>query len=313
MEMREAKEVAARLARARPRLVYYPHRYAAWLLGRRTGRGTSVRDLRRSRHGRLLDNQLVREIAARAGGGVLTRLDLEQTEPMRAEIYRIGLATWGPARHSDWHPGWHQTSRPGANVVLLLNFPLRHNAVYRRLLDPAGRLPMVAAYHPHARLPDITLAWARIDIDLGAGEALIEEIQSDWIREFRFAWVAASKLEAEADRDREVRNWCRVPTTFVAFERYWTRILAHHRSWWAEATLLAVLWLMFEQLRIRRIYFHTPEGGVRRKGIAGNAPPRSLYTKLPERFGFELTSRGPALLRTASSGVDEPPWYRLEL
>jgi hypothetical protein len=265
------------------------------------------------RHGRLLENELVRKIAARSGDGVLTRLDLEQTEPMRAEIYGIGLATWGPARRSDWHPGWYQTSRPGANVVLLLNFPLRHNAVYRRLLDPEGRLPMVAAHHPHARLPDITLAWARMDIDLGAGEALIEEIQSDWIREFRFAWVAASKLEAEADRDREVRDWCRVPTTFVAFERYWTRILSHHRSWWAEATLLAVLWLMFEQLRIRRIYFHTPEGGVRRKGIAGNPPPRSLYTKLPERFGFELTSRGPALLRTASSSVDEPPWYRLEL
>jgi hypothetical protein len=320
MEMREAREVAASLARARPRLVYYPHRYAAWLLGRRAGRGTPVRDLRRSRHARLLDNGLVRGIAARAGDGVLTQQALEHAEPMRAEVYRIGLTTWGPARGSDWSPGWYQTSRPGANIVLLLDFPLRHNALYRRLLDPEARLPMVDRMHPHARLPDLTLAWARIDIDLAAGEALIEEIQSDWIREFRWLWEAASKLESEADRDRVVQEWWRGPATFAALERYWTRVLAHHRAWWPEATLFAALWLLFEQLRIRRIYFHTPEGGVQRKRIRGSAPPRSLYTQLPRRFGFEVTPQGPALFRTTQSckpiarcDAEDLPWYRLDL
>lgn len=33
----------------------------------------------------------------------------------------------------------------------------------------------------HERFRD-TLAWSRIDFDFDTGEALIEEIQSDWVR-----------------------------------------------------------------------------------------------------------------------------------
>lgn len=321
MRMQDANELAARLRRARPALAYFPHRYAAWLLGRAAGEGTPARSLKASRHRRLLENELVRRVAARAGDGQLSREVLDRARASGGEVYRIGLGLWGPADGEAWEHGWYQTTRPGANLVLLLNFSPQHNAAYRRWLDPKGLLPMVRGAHPHAAPPDVTMAWARLDVDLAGGEALVEEIQSDWIRDFDGyrSWIAG--LRPAARRDRAVQRFFRNPkAAFEGLERYCSRVLVHHRAWWAEATLFATLWLLFEQLRIRRIYYHTHEGGMRRKGITGSGPPRSLYTTLPRRFGFELTSEGPSVLRPSRrerrrrrATGPEPPWYRLEL
>ncbi len=120
--------------------------------------------------------------------------------------------------------------------------PRRHDAAYRRLLDPAGRFPAVCAFHPHARLPSVALAWARLDVDLAAGEALIDEVQSDWIRALGGLWSSAARLEPRASRDRAVQGYFRNPRArFEGLERYWLRVLAHHRAWWAEATLFGAL------------------------------------------------------------------------
>jgi hypothetical protein len=319
MRLGEARELAASLRRSRPAVTYFRHRYAAWLLGRAAGEGTPARVLKRSAWSPLLQNDLVRGVAARAGDGVLTRGALEGTAARAAERYPVGLTTWGPGRRDPPNREWFQTSREGTNLVVLLEFPSRHDAVYRRLLDPERRLPLVDRRHPHSRAPRITLAWARIDLDLAAGEALVEEVQSDWMREHAWIWRMAADDECEASRDDAVRYWFRNPAArFAHFERYWQRILAHHRTWWAEATLFAALWVLVEALQIRRIWYHTPEGGVLRKRITWSAPPRSLYSALPERFGFELTSEPPRFLPPPrrERGVrptPEPPWYRLAL
>lgn len=265
MDFCEARELAVALRRQRLRIVYFAHRYAAWLLARAAGEGVPMRELKR------------------------------------------------------WCQGWYQTTRPGSNLIVLLNFSLKHNAVYRRCLDPGHDLPMVVRGHPHARPPEITLAWTRVDVDRDRGEALIEEVQTDWIREFASLWSCTERVRSRAARDRLVREEFRNrAASFEGLARYWTRVLALHRSWWADATLFATLWLLVEKLRIRRVYYHTFEGGERRKGLAWS-PPRSLYTGLPERFGFESTCEPPRFLvpeqpsaeaaRRAARG--EPPWYRL--
>jgi hypothetical protein len=315
MRMSEARELAATLHRSRPEITYFPHRYAAWLLGRAVGEGAPARAIKGSAHGRFFENRLVRSVAARAGDGVLTRSALEGVEPSRAEVYPIGVGTWGPddKEEEGWR-GWYQTTRAGANLAVLLYFPLRHDAAYRRLLDPAGRLPAVCFDHPHARAPRIALAWARIDVDLARGEALVEEVQSDWIRHFTGLWSWAARADSERVRDREVQSYFANPRArFSAFERYWLRVLAHHRTWWAEATLFAALWLLVDRLRVRRIYYHTHEGGRLRKQIDWRAPPRSLYTELPERFGFALTREPPRLAGASVASLTDPPWYRLDL
>jgi hypothetical protein len=309
MQLQEARELAARLRRARPRLAYFPHRYAAWLLARAAGMGTPARSLKQ-RHARLLDNGLVRDVASRAPGGVLTREALEQVEARRAEVYRIDFALWGGL----------QTTRPGVNLVLLLNFPPQHDAAYRRWLDPDGALPAVIDDHPRAKAPALTMSWARLDIDLAAGEALIEEVQNDWLRGIEWMWEWTSEVQEPAWRDRVVQQMFQNPAArFEHLEHYWLRVLAHHRSWWAEATLFAALWLLVEQLQIRRVFYHTHEGGLLRKRIGGRAPPRSLYTELPRRFGFELTKSSPGLVRppdkrgrrALDAKAEELPWYRL--
>jgi hypothetical protein len=197
---------------------------------------------------------------------------------------------------------------------VLLNFSRRHDAVYRRSLDPEGILVNTNRSHPHAPPPAITLAWARVDLDLEHGEALIEEVQSDWIREFRWLWQYAEKMPPTAIRDEVVREGLESESaTFAALDRYWNRVLQHHRAWWADATLFAALWVLVERLRFRRIYYHTAEGGALRKGIGYRKPPRSLYTSLPERFGFALTRETPRLLRDCEAGTGAPPFYRLDL
>jgi hypothetical protein len=319
MQLAEAQQIVATLRRARPRLRYFAHRYAAWLLARAAGEGTSTRALKGSGHGRHLQNLLVQRVAARAGDGVLTRDALEAAEPNGAEVYRIGLTTWGPRRGVGWHQGYYQTSRPGTNVVLLLNFSRRHNAAYRRCLDPERKLPTVFDLHPHAPAPDLTLAWARLDLDMARGEALVEEIQSDWIRDVAELWSIVSQLPEER-RDRAVQRYFRSSAVrFEGLAHYWNHVLAHHRAWWSEATLFAALWLLFEHLRVRRIYYHTYEGGTLRKGMWCE-PPRSLYTDLPRRFGFELTPEPPRFLErpkkrrsSCGRGAADLPWYRLEL
>jgi hypothetical protein len=319
MDMARAKELAASLRASRTTLTYFPHRYAAWLLGRAVGEGAPKREVEASPHGRFLDNLLVRQVAARAGDGVLTRQALEQIEPSGAEVYSLGATTWGASRPRDWFPYGHQMTRPGANLVLLLCFSPRHDAVYRRLLDPAARLPAVESGHPHARPPRIALAWARLDVEVGTGEALIEEVQSDWIRELGALWSYTTRLRSDAARDRWVQRYFANPgTRFDAFARYWQRVLANHRAWWPEATLFAALQVLRERFGVRRVYYHTYEGGKRRKKMFRN-PPRSLYTRLPQRFGFAETTEPPRLLATGPKAkrrhveADGPPWYRLDL
>lgn len=52
-------------------------------------------------------------------------------------------------------------------------------------------------YHGHpVRKDDVeTLAWARIDLDFASNQALIEEIQSDWVKN-------------AANSDQDWQQWC---------------------------------------------------------------------------------------------------------
>ena len=70
------------------------------------------------------------------------------------------------------------------NLVLQLNFNSSQIRALRRLTGGEQRTfnpldhPVCRPGHPRYRE---TLAWARIDFDFETNEALIEEIQSDWV------------------------------------------------------------------------------------------------------------------------------------
>ncbi len=106
---------------------------------------------------------------------------------------------------------------------------------------------------------------------------LIEELQSDWVRAAR--------------RGRDVP-----PAVQARRRRYVEGLLADHEAIWAEALLLATLRFCREILGLERIWKHTFEGGTVLKGIdREHPPPRSLYTPLPRRFGFQVTDEAPTL------------------
>ena len=296
----QLREIVACLERDRTIFYYFKDRYALLLLGYVAGAGRSLAEIRATPYGALLTKPLVKQVLARTGRSWLTDLDLASFWPRDVLAYRITFGRW-PLAEERWSRDYHQMTRRGHNLVLQLNFAVSHNRGLHRLLgDEETR--QCPDFHPVAR-KEVTLAWARIDLDLEHGEALVEEIQTDWIREVR------SECRAEYDEERQ-RLW----------RRYQVRLLAPHVRLWDEAVLAAAIWLVRSEIGIRRIFFHTFETGNVLKDLGRDPPPRSLYTRLPRRFCFRKTHSGPLFLKSVRNRqlkrrlIDPATtWFVLEL
>lgn len=188
MERAQAQEVIDCLPEGRTPFWYFRDRYALLLLAM-LGDGVTKADLRHSAFRQLLDKAVVKSVFAAHRGRAAPRGAFEKAVFDSPENYSLGLTTWG-----DKNDAWSQTTRRGCSLVLQLNFPATHNVMYRRLVDPEGKMPFACSSHPVARKRDITFAWSRIDVDLPRGEALVEEIQTDWLRDSR-CWNCSRRAE----------------------------------------------------------------------------------------------------------------------
>lgn len=185
---------------------YYKDRYSIALLQASLpddGSPVAIAALKRSRSGYLLDKPKVASLVKQLRGQPLARHHLRGADCDRSEVsYRLGFASWGAM---DYWAG--QTSRQGLNLVIQLNFDRAHDAAFERLVKPSrGQRPFCRSSHPHSRSRN-TMAWARVDLDFEQGEALIEEVQTDWLREVR--WAAD---EADWALTPDPRGRCRVTT-----------------------------------------------------------------------------------------------------
>ncbi|WP_422030562.1 hypothetical protein [Roseovarius sp.] len=285
------------LPRAEP-FNYYTDRESAWLLQALLPEDTPVRALRQGRLARLLDRPLVKPLTA-AGDGIIRRADLQVLAHADGSFlydslspatltalerafdlpwldFELSFTVWG---NNNWH--WAQTSRPGVNVVLQLNFPGDHAALLERTVGLQDRGKFECSRHPVRRTGRPTLAWARLDIDHGAGVALIEEVQSDWLRFVRW----------ELDDLRRLRPRSRALRDTQAYE---AALTARYGKVWPRAMLLAALMLLRDRLGIAEIYYHQPGPGAVLKHCK---PPVSLYSSLPKAFCFEPTRDVPPFLR----------------
>lgn len=276
---------------------YYKDRYAAMLLEDILQPRLAIRDVRAGRYGRLLDRPLIKTLVAAKGDGFLHRDDLVNLWPYETQTYVVTFAVWGSENRLDQR--WHQISRPRRQLVLQLNFPHAHNAEYYRLIPDAKEMPFAADYHPVNIGPRLTMAWSRIDIDFASGEALIEEVQSDWIRNAR------EKL-GYALEDRAGRYW--EPAYRDRLKTYVETALAPHTAMWSEAVLAATLHVLIHLCGITRVWYHDFETGCEVKRMTGWRPPRSLYTDLPKGFCFERTEEAPEFI-----GLAQPRWLRQKL
>ena len=309
MELREAQEIVLCLPRERTLFRYFKDRYALYLLGRAAGTGAHVRELKASRYAPLLRRTPVRELAARTPDGILSRDLLESVWPAQPEAYRLRLGIWGA--EEEWH--YAQISRPGVSLVLRLDFSSRHDRAYRRYVKARPDVTFADWGHPASRR-GITLAWARLDVDLARGEALIEEVQNDWLREVQWfeRCVACSR-----NREQFVRRWLADETVKLhQVERYIDLCVRPHLALWDEAMLTATLWFLWEELGVRRVVLHDYQTGLRLKRMQSCPGPASLYRRLVRRFCFERTTHGPDFIehsrdrrvRAALRGFDARWW-----
>ena len=303
MDITTLEGMAAHLhARPRP-FSYAKDDYALRLLEFATAEGSTIDAVRRGCFGRLLHKPSVRAFLATCGGRTLHASDIRRYREGRGLPFRLSATRW-PRTAAKTPAGWawQQTTRPEFNLVLQLNFPRKHTHRLRRLVghDLEAVEP---GLHPARCDEEITLAWARLDVDVASGVALIEELQSDWVRD-----VLA---QCEGD-DWEARRW----------QRYRDEWLRSYGPLWDEAMLTAALVVLREQFVCHRVYCHTFEGGLRMKSMVHHwsKPPRSLYTKLPRRFCFEETDVAPHFLRRSprprirrALARGDVRWFRLTL
>jgi hypothetical protein len=281
MTQDELDRIVGRLPSARTLFYYFKDRYALMLLEEVVGQGRAVSELKTSRYGRLLQKPTVRKTLARIQGDRLARRDVQSIWQEPSLAYRLTLGQW-PSRGEKWNRFWHQMGRPGVNLVLQMNLPQSHVRRMEQLLDE-DRGSLRSNGHPVASGQHFTLAWSRIDLDLERREALIEEIQSDWVRDVKF-------YRTDVD-----------PEFAAGWKAYFNECLRPYDRLWSEAMLAATIWLLRSELGMRRIFYYTFATGNQFKWLSTSVPPRSLYATLPRQFCFRQTHNGPLFLRDAPS------------
>ncbi|WAC19730.1 hypothetical protein OVA24_21155 [Luteolibacter sp. SL250] len=282
MKQDEAEELLSLLPGGRTLFTYGKDGYAISLL--RMGMERACHEeLKKTSLGRLFEKPQIRTWLGSLGKKAITPGDLDMLWPQETETYRLTAGLYG---------GWSQTTRKGNrawNIVLQLNLNSHDVEWMNRIQPERDRDPFERRFHPIHRGLHRTLAWARIDLDWSTGEALIEEIQNDRLREVR--WDVDRILSQQLTTVR-VRG---VEIDAALVLRYWNERLRLSRQFWDEAMLCAAIRFIVEELGIRRIWYHSPVSGARLKNVKD--APVSLYTDLPRRFCFEKTAELPKFVR----------------
>lgn len=281
---------------------YFPDRESAWVMAQLMQGDASISALRCGSGDKLLGRPILQPLVASCGGRLLhrdvlalahadksidwsnlskaARLALDDVYGLKWEDYILSFSRWGGKY--DWQ--FEQMSRPGGNLVIQLGFPAEHGRIFGQSFPQEMRKAFEYSEHPIRTDGPPTLAWARLDICLDTGTALIEEVQSDWIRLFeRRLRRRHGRLSA---RDRELRVW----------NAYRQTLTKRYAKTWPQVILLAALYMLREEFGVRRVWMHRPETGARLKSIQGRHPPRSLYSQLPKSFCFTETCEPPPFL-----------------
>ncbi len=334
MHPNHRSELAAMLPGELP-YPYFPAREAPWLLVHRMAGPQKLANLRRGPLAGLLSRPGMSEVLSACGDGTLSpRQLLPLADPLEAfgrerqlMTDRATEAAFDAAAAADWTPfdisfttwgsmdtrrywRWAQISRKGENLVLQLNFPDRFVADFEYRGGKEFRKKFESPLHPVQLDRKMTLAWVRLDFDPWGEDVLIEEIQSDWMRflpviEAQSRQAAARVEENESAGEQFVRSLVGYNEKVVRLQslneiaRYG---LSTFGPIWARAAMLAALAFSVRELGMRRIWMHQPAAGAKLKAIDDvMQPPRSIYTDLPKRFGFQPTDRAPEFLYRARS------------
>ncbi len=296
------------------RFFYYRDKYALQLIKYHVKDSIKINDLKSCRYQGLLNKTVVREVLQNCGDSILHPEMLSDQPAKEGKDFNYTISKWGqfiPHRNDSWN----QTSRPGLNLVLQLNFDDWHNYKYHQLIKNSTIDPFVLRCHPVSTKRQFTMAWARLDVDLDRGEVLIEEIQNDWLREVNTLFKGWNEIIKNGNETGN--HW------FFDYYRHdtffdYVIFLKQYQKMWEEATLSLAIHFAKHELGLSDIYYHDFDSGNLLKGLTDEKPPRSLYTRLPKRFCFEPTDRAPAMLKNDKYvrrilKKNRLKWWKLEI
>ena len=293
-------EIIEILPKDRTKYFYFKDKYAVDLL-RLVVDDTLVSELKASRFSGLLRKPVIRQRLAKIGSSRIRKSDLEDLWSDTVEPFILTVGRWGEDSHR--HRSYFQTTSNDANLVLQLNFSNCHNGPFRKLIGQGRERQFEYRDHPIAREPYRTLAWARLDLDLENSEALIEEVQTDWIR-YGLNRLRCLERIGRSDWDRSQR----------LEHRYLSEVMLPYERLWKEAILSAALGFIAKEIGLDRVFYHSFHSGCALKRMMDWQPPRSLYEELPRKFCFEKQARCPRFLeRRMRRAKWTPEFYVLEL
>ncbi|MEW8659393.1 MAG: hypothetical protein AB2603_13825 [Candidatus Thiodiazotropha endolucinida] len=315
MDQNEIEELFVYFSKERTLYPYCRDYYAVQLLQIAVKRHATIQTLKGSNFGRLLNKSSIAPLLSSCGNGRLNSDLLVSYWQEPGTTYLVTAGVWGSK--SDRYA---QTSRPGVNLVLRLNFNHQHDSLLQKLIHPTRDGVFNYWGHPVLGRGDRsyyreTLAWSRLDIDLDRDEVLIEEVQSDWVRDI--AWL--HKWLDRCDRDEHVMDCGDFKTTAASARRYLEFVEPLLKEW-SQAMLAATVDFVNRELGLKQIWYHSWKVGNYLKRINGHyLPPKSLYSTLPRQFCFEQTEQLPGMLsdrrtiKRLRRGKIEPLFYKLEL
>lgn len=310
------KEIIHCLPKERSLYPYYKDYYALQLLEYFAGNGVKISQLKQSRFAKLMTKSTVRELLSNCGNGDLLPQHFERFQLNNPEYFTLTIDSWNGNED-----GWSQTSRKGWNLVLQLNFSNQHNKQYQKLVKPTRTKALNYGGHPIYTRKDRpyfreTLAWARLDIDFDKNECLVEEIQSDWIRDAKDLLLDARR--AIKRKQKSLKYWP-IEGRLNDVIQYCEYLNRQYGNIWAEAMLSAVLYFVKAELGLKQVYYHSSQSGAQVKNIRWTKPPKSLYSSLPKSFCFQETDRQPQMLqqdvryKRLRRKVKDIYWYELGL
>jgi len=316
MDKNLVNEIIECLPKERTLFRYFKDRYAFLLLQHLVGEGELVSEIRKSAYAPLLEKPAIKHALALAGQGILTAKILNSVWPGDTYHFLLTLGIWGSNCHR-----WDQTTRRGYNLVLQLNFSNQHDGIYKRMVKPEYELLLNSSSHPVLAPEDRayfreTLSWARIDLDFQRDEALIEEVQCDWLREAKSLLQDAKWYKK---KKRKIAGWWGTGGDIDEIIKYCEDVLSPYNQIWSEAMLAATIDFIRCELGIKNIYYHTESTGYKVKSIRYRKPPRSLYSQLPRKFCFSKSDEAPGFLyndkyfRRIYNKVENPQWYKLTI
>ncbi len=318
MKQEELSEVLDCLGNERTLFYYFKDRYCldliGWYMDKTKSRSLLIRDLNKSGLKNILQKPVMREIIKNCGHGFLTKEIIKAFWFHDFLTFTLTLDHWGEGDR-----GYDQTSRNQKNLVLQLNFDNKHTSEYQRLLKPDDHYgPFECWCHPVRQDAKKTMSWVRMDFDFTTNEALIEEVQNDWLRQANGGLTRVKKSLSRKSTLKPGDIVSGIHCEYKDLEYYVEEVLKPYRKLWAEASMLAAIQFIRNELGINTIYYHSFSTGNKLKKVYG-LPPRSMYTQLPKKFGFELTEEAPEFLardkhaKRYIKAIENPRWYRMAL